>query len=260
MAHDLPETANPIDSPEFFVRQQYLDFLSREPDAGGLNYWANAIAQCGSDTPCLHTKRIEVSNAFFYDQEFQESGAYVYRIYRAALGQRPSFAQFQPDRALVVGGLNLDQSKSAFAFTFSQRDNFVQLYPRNQTADQFVDALLNTIRQNSGVDLTFWRDGVLALYDGTDKGRAAILRRLADNQIFIDAEYNRSFVLTQYFGYLRREPDQSGLDFWLDQVNGAPLHDLTKQRAMVCSFLTSAEYQLRFSSVLTHSNADCHQD
>jgi len=32
---DASASANPIDSPEYFVRQQYLDFLSREPDQGG---------------------------------------------------------------------------------------------------------------------------------------------------------------------------------------------------------------------------------
>jgi len=72
-----------------------------------------------------------------------------------------------------------------------------------------------------------------------------------------DAEYNRSFVATQYFGYLRRDADLGGINFWLGQVNGAPLRDVNKQHAMVCSFITSAEYQLRFSPVAPHSNSEC---
>ena len=78
-----------------------------------------------------------------------------------------------------------------------------------------------------------------------------------NNRAFIDAEYNRAFVATQYFGYLRRNPDMAGFLFWLGQVNGAPLRDVAKQHAMVCSFTTSAEYQQRFSSVVSHTNAEC---
>jgi hypothetical protein len=98
-----------------------------------------------------------------------------------------------------------------------------------------------------------------ALYDGTNQGRAAILGQLADNKSLIDAEYNRSFVRTEYFGYLRRDPDPGGFDFWLGQVNSFPLRDVKIQHAMVCSFITSAEYQTRFSSVATHTNAECPQ-
>jgi hypothetical protein len=93
-----------------------------------------------------------------------------------------------------------------------------------------------------------------------------VLYRLADdnvqtnpitNRAFIDAEYNRAFVTTQYFGYLRRDADIGGFLFWLGQVNGGSPRDTAKQHAMVCSFITSVEYQQRFSSVVTHSNADC---
>ena len=80
-----------------------------------------------------------------------------------------------------------------------------------------------------------------------------------NNRPLIDAEYNRAFVTTQYFGYLRRNPDIAGIIFWLGQVNGAPLRDLAKQNAMVCSFITSAEYQFRFSPVAPHSNTECPQ-
>jgi hypothetical protein len=75
----------------------------------------------------------------------------------------------------------------------------------------------------------------------------------------IDAEYNRSFVVTQYFGYLRRNPDIGGFLFWLGVVNSAPTRDLSRQRQMVCFFITSGEYQQRFSPLVTHGNAECPQ-
>jgi hypothetical protein len=97
-------------------------------------------------------------------------------------------------------------------------------------------------------------------------GRGTALYRIADdnvqtnpvnNRVFIDAEYNRSFVYTQYAGYLRRDADTGGLLFWLGQVNQFPVRDAGIQSAMVCAFITSAEYQQRFSPAVTHSNSEC---
>jgi hypothetical protein len=83
------------------------------------------------------------------------------------------------------------------------------------------------------------------------------LTNTINNRTFIEAEYNRAFVFTQYAGYLRRNADLAGFLFWLGRVDSAPLRNVGAQHAMVCSFITSTEYQLRFSSVLTHSNAEC---
>jgi len=58
----------------------------------------------------------------------------------------------------------------------------------------------------------------------------------------------------QYFGYLRRNADDPGYAFWLDILNNRQPNNY---RSMVCAFITSTEYQLRFSSVVTHSNAEC---
>jgi hypothetical protein len=200
-----------------------------------------------------------VADAFFFEAEFQQTGAFIYRIYKAGLGARPTYAQFMSDRGRVVPGPTLEQTKSAFALAFVQRDAFLSLYPRSLTADGFVDALLASINQNSGVNLSAQRSSLLGLYDGTDNGRAAILRQIADAQVFIDGEYNNSFVLMEYFGYLRRDPDQGGYDFWLGQVNKFPLRNVSIQHAMACSFITSAEYQTRFSPIVTHTNRECPQ-
>ncbi|HSE24694.1 MAG TPA: PQQ-dependent sugar dehydrogenase, partial [Pyrinomonadaceae bacterium] len=65
--NDNDETTgvNPIDTPSFFVRQHYIDFLNREPDQGGLTFWTNEITGCGVDPQCIEVKRINVSAAFF---------------------------------------------------------------------------------------------------------------------------------------------------------------------------------------------------
>jgi hypothetical protein len=88
------------------------------------------------------------------------------------------------------------------------------------------------------------------------KTRGAVLRDVIDIAEFRTREYNPSFVLMQYFGYLRREMDRDGYNFWLDVLNN---REPGNYRGMVCSFVTSAEYQQRFSSVVRHTNAECGQ-
>jgi hypothetical protein len=251
--------SNPDDDAQFFVRQQYTDFLNRSPDTGGLLYWTNQITRCGSVPQCIHDQRVGVADAFFFEPEFQQTGAYIYRIYKAATGSKPTYIQFITDRGRVVSGPGLDQSKSAYALYFVQSADFQAAYGSATTADQFVDRMLSVVKNSSGVDLTAQRASLIGLYDGTDNGKAAILRQVAESQPFVDAEYNQSFVLMEYFGYLRRDADQDGFDFWLTQVNKYPLRNLSVQHAMVCSFITSAEYQTRFSSVITVSNRECPQ-
>ncbi len=276
-------TSTPIDDARFFVQQHYLDFLSRLPDTSGWDYWTGQITQCGTDPVCLRTKRIDVSNAFYFELEFQQTGSYVYRVYRVSFGNNqpfsnphadpnypgedrklPLYTAFAKDRAQVRGGSQLAQLQLALANDFAGRPEFLTKYPASLSGPDFVDAVLTTVRTELGADLTAQRDALIGLFNSG--GRGNVIYRLADdnaqtnpinNRALIDAEYNRAFVYTQYAGYLRRNSDVAGFLFWLGQVNGAPLRDVPRQHAMVCSFMTSTEYQKRFSSVVTHSNSEC---
>ena len=257
----ISSTPNQIDDAQFFVRQHYLDFLNREPDAGGLAYWTDQITQCSSDARCVHERRIGVSAAFFVELEFQQTGYVVYRLYRAAYGTMPNapsranlnFSQFMADRAQLVGGQGLQQSTIDFANTFATRPEFKLAYPDSMSHADFVNTLFNTANL---MPFTLERqDEMTALINGT-KSRAQVLLDVVEIQEFDNREYNPAFVLMQFFGYLRRDPDQSGYDFWLDVVNN---REPNNYRAMVCAFITSAEYQLRFGAVVTRTNADCSQ-
>jgi beta-glucanase (GH16 family) len=255
-------TANPLDGPEFFARQQYFDFLNRPPDDSGLAYWSSQIGNCGADTTCTNNKRSAVADAFFFEPEFQESGGYVFRIYKAATGVRPTYAEFKPDRALVVGGSNLDQSKTNFAVAYVQRPEFISKYALVMDKNSFIDAVLKTVKDNTGVDLNGQLLTFQTAYNSganQSQSRALALRSIAESQAFVDGVYNESFVATEYFGYLRREPDTDGFNFWSGQVNRFPLRDVGIQQAMACSFITSKEYQERFGTAVTHSNLECPQ-
>jgi hypothetical protein len=251
------DLVNPLDVPEYFVRQQYLDMLGREPDQAGFNYWSDQINACGGDSDCVTSRRRDVAAAFFIEQEMQLTGSYIYGLYKGALGRRPVYNEYSVDRLQVVGGSDLEARKQAFAESFVQRAEFVQRYDSNVTAESFVDALLSTLRDSSGVDLSGQRSFLINRYNGgsnQELSRTLVVRDLTENASFRQAEYNSAFVLAEYFNYLHREPDARGYQFWLNVLNNG---DPGNYRGMVCGFISSVEYQRRFSSVISRSDSDC---
>jgi subtilisin-like proprotein convertase family protein len=253
------QTANPLDTDMYFVRQQYVDFLGREADNGGLQYWTSELDKCGTDALCLNQRRIGVSAAFFIESEPQQTGSFVYRLYKAALGRQLSYHEFSSDRQQVIGGANLDASRAALAEQFVQRAEFEQKYAGQNSAESFVDALVANVEQASGVDLSGQRGDFINKYKaGADinESRSFALREAIEQTSFKEAEYNPSFVLMEYFGYLKRDPDADGYKFWLNVLNNK---EPGNYRGMVCSFITSTEYQSRFSSFISHSNRECGQ-
>lgn len=246
-------TANPIEDPNNFVRQHYGDFLARQPDAAGLSYWSNQIMSCGGDQACIASRRVGVSAAFFVESEFQETGGFVFRLYRSALGRQPLYSEFIPDRGYLISFPELGAAKDLLSEEFTLRDEFQLAYPENLTAEQFIDRLVYSIRLNTGVDLISRREALLAQYVATGR-RAQVLRLVAEDERLRQAEYNRAFVLMQYFGYLRRDPDAGGFEFWLNVLNNQQSGNF---RGMVCAFLTSREFQERFGPTVPRNDHEC---
>ena len=189
---------NPIDCAEFFVRQQYRDFLNREPDAEGLAFWTNEIASCGSDQQCIEIKRINDSAAFYLSIEFQQTGYLVYRFYKTSYGNLPGSpvpirrSEFQPDTQQIGQGVivnqagweqTLENNKQAFTSEFVQRARFTSAYPVSMTPEEFVDALF----ANAGVTpsandrTTAINEFAFAPTTAELAARARALRRVAEN-------------------------------------------------------------------------------
>ncbi|MFL6336846.1 MAG: CHRD domain-containing protein [Pyrinomonadaceae bacterium] len=368
-------TANPIDSSDFFVRQHYHDFLNREPDAAGLQFWTNEIEQCGADAQCREVKRVNVSAAFFLSIEFQRTGFLAYLANRAAFGNSTTdpqvpvrYADFQRDvqalqRGYIFGQPGseavLEANRRAYFDEFVARPEFVTKYGAMSNA-QFVAALLASnnlaqsvanyhvgrldaaqqvppgassatgavvLRRNplgSGPDsfvslylnnlsspvtaihihgpaaagaeapvlftlpagefadlqLTMTDEQLGYLFDGRlyidvhtqnnpggeirgqiparffrvdvlsralDNGvltRAQVFRIVAESEELKQAEFRRAFVLMQYFGYLRRDPDAAGFNFWLGKLNQFGGDYIRAE--MVKAFISSIEYRQRF--------------
>jgi hypothetical protein len=260
-----PPSSNPIDDSALFVRQHYHDFLNREPDPSGFAFWQNEINQCGSDVSCREEKRINVSAAFFLSIEFQETGYLVYRFYKSGFGNMSGapvpvkYRAFIRDTLRIGQGVQvgignwqqqLENNKQEFALAFVQRSEFITAFPDSMTAEQFVTALDN----NAGGVLSATEKSdliaVLAASPADVTKRAQVLRAVAEDENLKNNEFNKAFVLMQYFGYLRRDPndapdsDFSGYNFWLaklDQFNGNYVG-----AEMVKAFISSGEYRHRF--------------
>jgi hypothetical protein len=175
---------NPIDFTDIFVGQHYHDFLARQSDNPGQVFWESQISPCGNNAACIDDRRTNVSAAFFLSIEFQQTGYFVIRIYKA-------------------------------------------------------------------------------YGTGNTLGRAAALKSVVESDSVFDKQYNPAFVLMQYFGYLRRDPDDlpdnnfNGYDFWLNKMNQVSVTgenvrnddvalSRVKRADMVKSFLVSGEYRGRF--------------
>jgi hypothetical protein len=252
-----------IDDSDFFVQQHYVDFLSRFPDQSGFSFWQNDINQCGANATCVEVHRVNVSAAFFLSIEFQETGGFVYKTYKAAFGNLPNRPvpvrreNFMPDTRSISNGIivgapgwqtALDNNKTAFELSFVGRGDFQTAFPASMTAQQFVDTLFS----NAGVTPTAGeRNAAVAAFgSGNASGRAAALRSVAESASLDASEKNRAFVLMQYFGYLKRNPDDlpdadfTGYNFWLSKLNQAGGNFV--QAEMVKAFISSIEYRTRF--------------
>jgi hypothetical protein len=253
-------TVNPIFSTPFFVRMQYLDFLSREPDAGGFNAYVNLLNGCADvnnvdpNSPSAGCDRIAVSTAFFGSQEFQLKGLYVFRFYKVAFNRLPQYTEIVADMRSVTGSTAaaVFAKKAAYASAFVQRAEFTSAY-NAQSNSSYVQALLqryNTqtittidpVNPDGTTKVTLSATDLTNALNNSTLTRAQVLRAVADSdQVFV-AEYNQAFVAMQYYGYLRRTPDTAGYNAWLNYLNTHP----TDSRTMVNGFMNSPEYRLRF--------------
>jgi Matrixin len=248
---------NPIDDSRFFINQHYKDVTGREAPADAVELLASRLADCGSRSDCLRARKLDISTGLLLQEEMLVSANFVYGLYHAGLGRRPKLSEFESDRSVINNEGDTEANRLALAVAFVERPEFERKYTRATKAEEFVDALIASINQTSGINLLSDKHSLSALYDGTNMGRARILIRLAEQPNLIEAQYNHTLVLMHYFAYLKRDPDKNGFDSWLNVLKKQPLRDPAAARLMVCSFVNSAEYQSRFAMVATHTPGEC---
>jgi hypothetical protein len=274
---DVPETTtNPILEARNFVRQQYHDFLNREPDQPGWDYWTDNITRCNDPArrpagqtvdQCIDKQRETTSAAFFLSPEFQYTGLYVYSVYKGSLGRMPNFLELMRDvqqvsRGIVINnvisGATIEQNRAQFETEFIQRAEFLGVYGGLDNQG-YVDKLFQTTGTNvTAADKQALVNGL----NGLTETRASVLHKvvngtrvIAEGQVdviaaygktFTDSQFTPAFVQMEYLGYLRRNSDAPGFIFWRDKMNSFG-GDFLKAE-MVKSFLMSPEYLQRFAA------------
>lgn len=283
------------------MRQHYRDFLNRDPDPPGFAFWTseydarvnacNPIANAQEQIRCRASARASISLSFFLAVEYQETGYLVYRTHDVAFGRvgtpRPArganvsqlaatFENYLFDAQMVARGIvvneatdrsRIEGNTAAFYNDFVQRPAFIAKYPMSLTAEQYIDALFASADLTSSASE---RQSALNAYGtGGTEGRAAALRAIVrDDQVF-QREFNRAFAFQLYGGYLRRDPDIPGYNFWLnkldfasgemnisrDNVSNDPEAIGRVRRAeMIEAFIRSCEYQRRFGQPTVSPN------
>ena len=257
---DLSSDPNPVRRVSFFVRQHYLDFLSREPDDAGAAAWADVLTRCPEAdnldpaSPSAACDRILVSQSFFQSPEFQLKGFYAYLFYRVAFDRRPEYSEITPDMRSLAGATaeEVFAKRAAYATSITQRPEFAGLYGQ-MTNPQYVDALLGRYQLQQittedpadfegAAQVTLTRQQLVEALNHKALTRAQVLRAVVQSSEADAAEYHGAFVSMQYYGYLRRTPEQAGYDAWLRVIRQDP----SNVRLMVGGFVNSQEYRLRF--------------
>jgi Tol biopolymer transport system component len=251
--NDAPGQVNPIDDSRVFVRQQYLDFLSREPESTGFQAWLGVLDRCSNVNANPECDRLTVSSSFFLSAEFRLKGYFVYRFYTLSYRRMPRYDEIVPDMASVSGASAAEvvAKRAAFADAWVARQEFRNLYDAKTNAE-FVNALMephglaqittpNPSSPDGAARVTFTRAGLVGGLDNQQLTRAQVVRAIVESNEVSAAQFNSAFVAMQYFGYLRRDPDPD-YNKWLTYLNEHP----DDFRTMVNGFMNSVEYRLRF--------------
>jgi hypothetical protein len=236
---DVAGKPNPIDQTRFFVRQLYIDLLSREPDPAGWNGWITRIDQCGQPSqpppPC---DRVTVGgDGFLRSGEFFDRQFFVLRLYRTGLGRILRYEDVG-DLAYVSGFLTAEQlelNKQDLVNEIVTRPEFANRY--NGLSDTlYVDTLLQTagITVPSDVRLN-WINSLAT------KTRAQVFREISERQE-VSAKYaHESQVASAYYGFFTRNPDGAYLNY-LQRLDSGEINlgDLAN------AFINAVEYRSRF--------------
>ncbi|HYG08478.1 MAG TPA: DUF4214 domain-containing protein, partial [Pyrinomonadaceae bacterium] len=237
---------------------QYLDFLSREPEAG--EPWSEVLNRCANpfnldaNHPTALCDRIIVSRSFFESAEFRLKGLFAFTFYRVAFNRLPQYVEIIPDMRSVTGqtAQEVYAKRALFPLSFTERQEFRTAYAGLSNA-AFVDALLvrygapsirtpDPANPEAGISVTLTRADLVNRLNSLALTRAQVLRAVVESDEIKAAEYNRAYVAMQYYGYLRRTPEDDGYEAWLRVINQDP----NNVRVMINGFMNSNEYRARF--------------
>jgi Calx-beta domain len=232
---------NPIDNTSFFVRQLYVDLLSREPDPAGWAGWTDRINLCGqpgqAPPPC---DRVTVGgDGFLRSGEFFDRQFFVIRLYRTGLGRILRYDDVG-DLAYVSGFLTAEELE------LNKQDLVSEIVARPEFADRYNPlsngAFVATLLQTAGVSVPQTvQEAWVAALDNTSKTRAQVFREISE-RAEVSAKYlHEAQVVSAYYGFFTRNPDGAYLNY-LQRLDSGEINlaDLAN------AFINAQEYRQRF--------------
>lgn len=239
--NDAAAAPNPIDGTQFFVRQLYVDLLSREPDVQGWNGWISRIDLCGqpgqAPPPC---DRVTVGgDGFLRSGEFFDRQFFVLRLYRTGIGRILLYPEVG-DLAFVSGFLSagdLELNKQDLVAALMTKPEFAPLNALSNPS--FVATLVQTA--NVTIDPAVISAWVAALNAGT-KTRAQVYREISERPEVSARWLQEAQVVSAYYGFFTRNPDGAAYSSYLPRLQSGEINlgDLAN------AFINSPEYRLRF--------------
>jgi hypothetical protein len=223
----LPPSGATNATSEQFVKQQYLDFLGRDGDAGGISFWTTELNNATSS-------RADVVNSFVFSTEFQEKVAPVSRLYLAYFRRIPDTGGLSYWISEKLGGKTISDISESFAASAE----FTSTYG-SKSNSEFVDLVYNNLfdRAADPSGKSFWTGSL----DGGSTSRGAVMTGFSESAENVQLTLSQIRVIGFYYGMLRRAPDEGGFNYWVSLFDsGSSANDL------INGFISSAEYQNRF--------------
>ncbi len=221
------DSVGQLPTPEDFVTQQYEDFLGRPPDDGGLSYWTNLV-RSGAEPSGL-------VEAMATSDEFEGVIAPLVRLYFAFFDRAPDYDGLLYWTDQIRSGVTLRQVAQQFVLSAEFQAAYGSL-----DDDGYVDLVYRNVlgREADASGSDYWGGQLRA---GLQRG--ALMVAFSDSteyRRFIDSKVKATML---YIGMLRRAPDDAGLDYWADVIDGTPYRDV------IAGFLGAAEYGNRMDRI-----------
>src|SRR6185369_5797243 len=156
---------NPIDDAGYFVTQQYLQLLGREPNQTELDRLVKFINECGGDPKCLTERRSQAALRVFRDDEFNEHQLVMYAEYSVSFGRRPTYDEWTKKIPLPITEALRKQAETLLSKQEQYNSAFVTLcyfnYLKRDPDPQGYSYWLQTLKDN-GNDLSAVINGFIA--------------------------------------------------------------------------------------------------
>jgi hypothetical protein len=211
----------------FFAMQQYRDFLGREGDSGGINFWTDRINTAANT-------RAQVVESFFNSAEFQQTVAPVVRLYFAYFLRIPDYVGLQYWINYYKAGHSFDEISQAFAGS----PEFANTYGSLSNGSFVFLVYRNVLGRNpDSAGFAYWTNQL----DTGARTRGQVMLVFSESAEYKSVSINMVYVTMMYVGMLRRAPDQGGFDFWVGYLNNG-----NSGLALIGGFLAAPEYRARF--------------